>query len=1404
MKNNYLLRCFWGSLVSMPVFLYAQCPFTVNAGEDVYVCTIPQQIMLNGEIESPYIKYLWTTQFGQPLPGYSTLTPVVNVSQTTSYILSAKAFDPADNLIVNSDFEQGNTGFSSDMQYSPGDLLNPGTYDVLTNPQSANPNYYSCGDHTSGSGNMLVANCPAGPNVKVWCQTVAVTPHTEYYYSFWAARALDATPAVGLYFNDKFACAAAIPLQPCIWEIEYGIWNSGVKTSAQVCFEKFSADPGVLAIDDIIFAPVCKAADTVTVNVVNVQAKASPPVSYIDCEGANLTLNGSGSTTGPKITYNWETPDGNIVSGQNTLNPVVNASGIYTLTVSVENGIGNCPKTATVSVENANQPQVTITSPQPLTCISNAILVGHSSQPATSTYHWTAELDGNIVSGANNPSVIVDKPGLYTLLVTNSTTGCTAEATITVDAPPGIPVANAGAGAITCAQPQANLSGTGSSVGPDFAYAWSTSGGNIVSGRDSLYAVAGTPGVYVLLVTNTANKCAATDTVTVKVETGSLPVNILPADTITCVRSSVTLASDSATYRVHNTYKWKALAGGNIVSGADSLAPVVNAPGLYILLATDTLNACTGTDSVVVVANVDAVIAIANAPEALTCAHKSVGLNADGSSPDPALKYMWSTSGGNIVSGADSPTPVVDAPGIYQLLLTNPTNGCTATDLAEVTADLVAPVVELSVSGPINCHNATVDLLNSGTGASGPLDHVWTGPDGSATNTGANPVLTANQPGYYSLVVANTQNGCASAAGLTVVQHDNVAATLTAQQNASCFGAADGALGVTAGGGDGAYTYLWSNGAGSPSLDNLAAGTYSVVVTDGENCTASAEASVAQPDELFANASATPVSAPGASDGTAAANPQGGTAPYTFLWENGGTNPAVTGLPAGSYTVTVTDAKGCAAVQTVIVSGAGCALIADFQTVNPLCAGAANGQATIFPANGPAPYTYVWTSGATMQSAAGLAAGIYGVTVTDANGCPFSGTVSLDDPPQLTLVTENVVHTVCPASAGGAATMLASGGTGAIDIAWSNGQTGPTVTGLAAGTYTAIATDANGCTASTTVIVQALDLEAPLIQTGANTIPLGTTGAVSLTLQLLGATVTDNCTVAGVQINPDEFDCFDLGEQQVTISAQDESGNSSTQTILITIVDDGTPELQCPSGISRCFDDNIVEYDPPVAFDNCLALGGFFNLVSGLPSGSIFPEGTTTNTYTYTDMQGNKGACSFEITVLSPLIITLDSVIHDIGNQNIGRIQVTVSGSMPGYSYAWLKNGAVVATTEDLNGASAGLYTLLVTDAFGCNTEAGPFEVTSVVHTDNPDLAGLIAVFPNPASSLVYVVLPDELLDSDVYLTTFDATGRKVLEQQSSQQKQLTLDLTPVADGLYSILIQSGQGQTVRTIFIVR
>lgn len=1411
MKKIYLIYLFAGAICLIPKHTTAQCGIGIDPGENVYLCSTPQTIDLIADISGPNIGLAWTNLAGTVLTNYYINN--VNVVQTTSYVVEVKCLDYANNAIQNGDFESGNSGFYSDLTYNPGDLTIPGTYDVLTNPLLSNPGFAPCTDHTSGAGNMMAMNGPALPGYDLWCQTVQVTPFTEYYFSFWATP-ITSENAGGINFLINSEVLASIPKLhvPCSWKNRSGIWISGAATTAEVCIAKSSSLVQYAALDDIALVPVHRIKDTVTVHVVDIVAKATPPTSYIDCEGATLTLSGIGSTVHPQVTYNWSTPDGNIVSGQNTLNPVVNAAGTYTLTVSLNGSIGDCTKTATVKVVSLNQPHASITAPVSAPCLGTVQLNGSSSQPAQSSFQWTVIDGGNIVSGANSATALVDQSGTYGLLVTNTNTGCTAEATVTLIDPP-LPIASASATAIGCSHPLSTLSGTGSSFGLGYTYNWSTTDGNIVSGQNNINATADTVGTYMLQVTNTLNLCTATFTVTVTSDTTTLPVQILAADTLNCNQTNITLAVDSTTYGVNNVYTWTALSGGNIVSGADSLSPVVNAPGLYALLVSDTLQACTGTDTIAVMADTSALTAIANAPDVLTCTFAEVMLNTNGSSIDSLLTYAWSTtdgnivsgadspaplvnapgiyhllltnpangctatdvaeviadvsapllsilppgmincvqdtvalhvdnsailpnyiydwtalSGGNIVSGADSPTLLVDAPGAYQLLLTNPANGCTATDVAEVLEDVAEPAVALNVSDVLNCHNTTVTLENTGTNGSTPLSHVWTLPDGTMETTGATTNLNVNEPGNYTLLVTNTQNGCTTTAIADVVQYDPVTAALVSQLDATCFGAADGAISTTALGGDGLLAYLWNNDATTQNLEDIPAGTYSLTVTDGENCTAELVVTVGQPAELLANATSTAVSTVGASDGTASADPQGGTMPYAYHWSNDAVTATITDLPAGFYSVTVTDANGCSAVQTVEVFGGLCALEADVETIDAPCPGTAGGQATATPIGGTGPFEYTWTSGSMEQTATGLAAGAYSVTITDANGC----------------------------------------------------------------------------TATATAQINATDLEAPVIQVASSTVVLGTTGAVSLSLQTLGAIVSDNCALESVQIVPDKFDCFDLGEQMVSITAQDASGNATTQSITVTIVDAEAPVLQCPASVMRCNTDNLVEHPAPVAFDNCLILGGTFSQPSGLPSGSVFPEGTTVNTYTFTDQQGNAGSCSFEVTILSPLTVSLDTLIHDIDNQQVGSIQVTVGGSMPGYTYNWLLNGDVVGNTEDLGGLGQGFYSLLVTDAFGCTTQAGPYELSSLVNTQNQHVIDLIDVFPNPSTGLVFVVLPEALLDEELHLQAYDATGRRVWEQYAQRQKRLTIDLNNVAGGIYAIRISTKQGQILRPVIVAR
>jgi len=1556
-----------------PVSPAAACPVEVDAGSDRYFCNqSPVTLQLSGNVQGTPRLFYW-----EGLPGQNQKNAVVTVTETTTFKFVAWGLDSSINLIQNPDFEQGNTAFVSEYKYNPGDLVPPSMYDVLHKPSNANPIYPPCDDHTTGHGLML-ANSPSTTDQVLWSQDVPVVPNTKYLISGWATRFLS-KGYLRLLINGEWVLIYIAPMN-CAWGYFSGIWDSGASINAHVTIIQpipLLGAEGAFALDDLFMAPLCKAEDSITVHLTSVQAVVATTPSLHFCNNQELTLNGEGSTTGPFVNYLWTTPDGNIVSGGNTLNPMVNAPGTYTLTVTLDDGnYTNCSSTATVVTELAsNQFTSWIIAPQPLNCVHKQItLLSGTNSSGNLGYQWTASNGGNIISGATSKNAQINAAGTYTLLVTDLATGCTAVAEREVVADTIPPKAEANGNSINCIFSESVLTGAGSSTGPGIYYGWTTPDGNIVSGKDSIVALADAAGTYVLKVTNAVNLCSRTDTVVVALNTTPPVAEIAPAADVSCLVPLVVLSAAQDTSNPHLAYAWTTSADANIVSGENTPTPTVNAPGWYRLLLSDTLNGCSAADSVQVVADTEAIVAIANAPDALTCASQTVLLNANGSTSGPSLTYLWTTADGNIVGGADTPTPTVDRPGTYQLWLSNPENGCTATDLAiviqntvpppvsvatapaftcalnqqvlqgqnaapsgsfayqwtasdggnilgggttlqpevnapgtytllatnlatgctasaaaevgqdvappeigiappqsltcaiialvlqgtnaspsgsfsyqwtasdggniasgantlepavdapgtytlvatntangctavaetQVASDGEAPDAALSVSGTLDCHLTPVNLSNSSGTDPALLDHEWTAPDGGTTNTGTSPVLAAGIPGTYLLTLTNTQNGCTATAEATVGQDDPVEAGLTAQSDATCHGASDGTLTVSASGGDGAFAYLWDTGAETPTAGDLPAGLYTVVVTDGSGCTATASGTVGQPDPVAPNATSTAPTNLGGSDGTATAAPSGGTAPYAYEWTGGSTDQTITGLPAGDYTVTVTDANGCTAEQTVSVFGGSCDLSAQAAGSDPACHGAPTGTATATPGGGTAPFAFLWSDGQTGQTATGLTAQEYTVVVTDANGCTAEASVTLDAPSPLSLDPGPVTDASCPGTPDGSATVIPAGGTGNITVAWSNGETGLTASALPAGEHTAVATDANGCTAELTVTVQASDTEAPVLTGGPVTLPLGPAGVISLTLQNLGVTATDNCELDGLEIVPPSFDCLQLGVHTVSVTAYDAAGNSGSLSVQVEIVDDLAPEVTCPADIRQCADERTVQYLAPVATDNCLMLGGFFELLEGLPSGAQFPTGTTITTYTFTDASGNVGGCSFTVTILTPIAVALDELAHDKGGQGVGKILVSASGSQPGYTYEWKRDGQTVATTEDLVGVGAGTYTLVVTDAEGCTTVAGPFVVDDLVGTGAPDWADLVAVYPNPTAGRVSVSLPDGTLGSELRFAVFDATGRLVLERRAAPQKVTELDWSALADGLYTLLVRTERGQAAYKVVLDR
>jgi hypothetical protein len=290
----------------------------------------------------------------------------------------------------------------------------------------------------------------------------------------------------------------------------------------------------------------------------------------------------------------------------------------------------------------------------------------------------------------------------------------------------------------------------------------------------------------------------------------------------------------------------------------------------------------------------------------------------------------------------------------------------------------------------------------------------------------------------------------------------NITATATAT-NVACFGGANGTATAVPASGRAPYTYAWSNGGTTSVNTGLIAGTYTVTVTDLTACTATATATVAEPTQLSVSATNTNVSCFGGANGSAAAVATGGTTPYAYLWSNGRSTANNTGLIMDIYTVTATDANGCLAETTVTISAPTAALSAAIATTNISCFAGSDGTATAIAADGTAPYTYRWTGGSTNNSRNNLAAGTYGLTITDNNNCTATATTSLVAPNGVTLSFPAAVTTSCFGGNNANISLTATGPTAPYSFIWSNGATTQNVSGVIAGTYSVTVTTANGC-----------------------------------------------------------------------------------------------------------------------------------------------------------------------------------------------------------------------------------------------------------------------------------------------------------------------------------------------------
>ncbi|MBK6931330.1 MAG: choice-of-anchor L domain-containing protein [Saprospirales bacterium] len=446
---------------------------------------------------------------------------------------------------------------------------------------------------------------------------------------------------------------------------------------------------------------------TITVNTTLPTAVAAPP-GQITCTNTEITINGTGSSTGSQFYYAWSGPG--IVCCETTLQPQVNAGGTYTLTVT--NSENGCTNTVSVTVvENNTPPDVNINTPGSIGCTTPTLTLNGAgtSTGAGFTFTWST-VGGNFVCCTNTLTPQINQAGVYALAAVNNNNGCTAEASVTVSGNVDPPTATiAPPGVVDCNTPEIDLDASGSSQGGNFTYQWAAGGGgSIVGGGNTPNPTINQGGTYTITVTNTDNNCTATASVSV---TASLtpPVAIATANgALTCQNPTLVLNGNGSSTGGNFTYEWTT-PNGNIVSGANTLNPQVNAGGTYTLVVTNTTNGCTSSATVNVNSNVNQPQANAGPPLELNCLHPTLQLQGSGST-GAGFTVQWAANPGFILSGANTYSPTINEAGTYYLVVTNTANGCTNEDVVSVASNFDQPVASILPAGVIDCYSPQIDL----------------------------------------------------------------------------------------------------------------------------------------------------------------------------------------------------------------------------------------------------------------------------------------------------------------------------------------------------------------------------------------------------------------------------------------------------------------------------------------------------------------------------------------------------------------------------------------------------------------------------------------------------------------------------------------------------------------------
>jgi Secretion system C-terminal sorting domain len=1025
----------------------------------------------------------------------------------------------------------------------------------------------------------------------------------------------------------------------------------------------------------------CSATSTIsiTVNPLPTITINSTPVNAIVCPGASAVLTASGANT-----YVWT---GGITNGVPFTLPI---STTYTVTATSVDG---CTKVASKLVNVTTNPTVTINSVP----INSAICIGANASltaSGISNISWS----GGITNGV---SFAPTTTATYTV-TGNNAAGCIGSGTkiITVNLIPSIGIISTPSNGTLCAGNSATLAGTGGAT-----YSWSggitnniafvptstntyTVTGASAAGcsKTSVIAITVNPlptigasstainntvcagGIVVLngsggnsytwsngvldntsfIPTSTATytvtganqfNCSATSTIT-------LNVNPLPIISITTTPSNTTICEGTAisfnASAANCTLNWS-----NGVTNSTSFIPT--ASNVYTVTATNTTTGCISTATIAIVVNAAPTLTvITNPTNASVCNGESIILSANG-----PLNIAW--SGG--ITNANAFTPTANS--VYTVTGST-AQGCTITSIVNVVVNDAASISVASTPSNTSICNGQSVLLN----ATGNATYTWSG--GISNNSAFLPTATTN----YT-VTGITANGCSISTSIlvSVNAYPTISIASIPASNSVCAGSA---INLTASGGS---AIVWSGSVSNGvSFIPTATATYTVTSNGNSGCNSSSTITVVVNAIPTVTATSLPLNPVYCAGGSLTLI---GVGASTYTWSGG----AINGVPffptnQGIYTVTGTNAAGCSntATRTIYLASPISFTSIAYPNGGVVCAGKPVSLV------GGSAYAYTWNNGIVNgQSFVPAASAIYTVTATDNFGCTKTGTLGVTVNP-LPVITASTVPSPANVCLGNAMSISGSGG---INYTIDNGVTDNSpFTPTANTTYIVTGTDANGCSATTSVAATVLPLPTIAIATSPNNNSFCNGQSISMTASGASTYVWSNGLANGASFNVSSDAIY-----TVTATSADGCVNTATKSISLSTISANIASN--PAVPSLCPNQNIT----------LTGTGGVTNTWSGgVTNGvSFIPSASGSYTLTSTDANGCSATSSINITINNGATLNLSTIPANGQVCAGGNAQIVATSNVA----ITISNG--VTNSTNFIPSAGTVYSVTATNGAGCS-----------------------------------------------------------------------------------------------------